>query len=171
MGPEYSKSYYLAMIILFPTLISGTQQIAKTTIIAKKLIKYQAKCMMVTGVMGLLVSYFLSMRIGAAGVCIGTALTSLCNIAYMNIIYKKKAGIDVFIFYKKCYLKLIPCYAIAIISGMVVVKLVTVNGWIGFLIKALLICIIYALTILFIYANKEEKRVLIKYAKKIIGVK
>ena len=88
-----------------------------------------------------------------------------------NVIYKKIAGIDVFKFYKKCYLKLIPCYAIAVFSGMAVVRLISVNGWIGFLVKALLICIIYALTILFIYANKEEKQVLIKYVQKIIGVK
>ena len=43
-GSEYEKSYYCALIILFPTLISATQQIANTTVIAKKLVKYNAIC-------------------------------------------------------------------------------------------------------------------------------
>ena len=79
MGPDYAKTYYCALIILFPTLISSTQQIANTTVIAKNLVKYQAKCMTITGVVGLVISYALSMFVGSLGVCIGTAVTSLAN--------------------------------------------------------------------------------------------
>lgn len=171
MGPEYTKSYYLAMIILFPTLISATQQIAKTTVIAKKLIKYQALCMIVTGVLGLALSYGLSVSIGAAGVCIGTAVTSLANIAFMNVIYQKKAGIDVFVFYKECYLKLIPCYGISALLGFAVMKLIPVSGWIGLAIKAALIICVFAATIVCIYLTKHEKRQFSGYVKRLLGVK
>ncbi len=162
MGAEYTDSYYLAIVILLPTLISATQQIAKTTVIAKKLIKYQAMCMTFTGVMGLVLSYVLSMRIGAMGVCIGTAVTSLCNISYMNVIYKKKAGINVFEFYKKCYLKLIPCYALVLAVGLVVSRYVPLSGWLGLAVKAVIITVVFAAVMLLFYIKKSEIRSLLK---------
>lgn len=167
MGPNYAKSYYLTIIILLPTLISATQQIAKTAVIAKKLVKYQALCMSVTGVLGLGISYLLSMKIGALGVCIGTALTSLANISYMNIIYKKKAGINVFEFYKKCYLKLIPCYAVVLVLGITVSKLIPLTGWFGLGVKAVAVGVIFALTMLIGYTTKAEKNLLLKAVKKL----
>jgi O-antigen/teichoic acid export membrane protein len=166
MGPNYTKSYYLAIIILFPTLISATQQIAKTTVIAKKLVKYQALCMSVTGVVGLCISYLLSMKIGAAGVCIGTALTSLVNITYMNFIYKKKAGINVFEFYKKCYLRLVPCYATILILGIAAVRLIPLGGWVGLGVKAIVVGILFVVVMLFGYTTKEEKNMVLRFLKK-----
>ncbi len=167
MGQEYTKSYYLAIIILFPTLISATQQIAKTTVIAKKLIKYQAICMIFTGVIGLAASYLLSIKIGAAGVCIGTAMTSIVNITYMNFVYKKKAGINVFEFYKKCYLRLIPCYAVILVLGFAAAKFIPLSGWVGLGVKALIVGLIFAVTMLIGYATKDEKKQLIGFVKKL----
>ena len=158
MGPDYTKTYYLAMIILLPTLISATQQIAKTTVIAKKLIKYQAMCMSVSGVFGLAISYILSLKIGALGVCIGTAVTSLINITYMNTVYKRKAGINVFEFYKKCYLRLIPCYALTAVLGLTIAHYIQLTGWIGLAVKALLITLVFAVIMLLFYITKEEKQ-------------
>lgn len=166
LGPNYTKSYYLTVIILFPTLISATQQIAETTVIAKKLVKYQALCMSVTGVVGLGISYLLAMKIGAAGVCIGTALTSLANIIYMNFIYKKKAGINVFEFYKKCYLKLLPCYAIILVLGITASRLIPITGWVGLGLKAVAIGIIFVTVMLIGYTTKEEKNRLLRFIKK-----
>lgn len=158
MGEEYTKSYYLALIILLPTLISATQQIAKTTVIAKKLIKYQAIGMIFTGTLGLLASYLMSLKIGALGVCLGTALTSIANISFMNVIYKKKAGINVFTFYKKCYLKLIPCYVISIIVGFTIVKLIPFFGWKWLILKAFLVAVTFFVIIFLFYMTKDEKK-------------
>ncbi len=168
MGPDFEKTYYLAMIILLPTLISATQQIAKTTVIAKKLIKYQAICMIFTGVLGLLVSYLLSIYIGALGVCIGTALTSIINIIVMNVVYKKKAGINVFEFYKKCYLRLIPCYGISLVAGLAVAKAIPLGGWIGLGVKAILISVIFFSCALVFCISKEEKKSLLKTIKNLV---
>jgi O-antigen/teichoic acid export membrane protein len=168
MGKNYVKSYYLAMIILFPTLISSTQQIAKTTVIAKKLIKYQAIGMIFTGTFGLLASYFMSMKVGALGVCLGTAITSIINILFMNVIYKKKAGINVFVFYKKCYLKLVPCYAIGTVIGLLISKNIHILGWKGLALKAFLIIISFLAVVYLTYTTKEEKSKLHSSLKKVI---
>lgn len=161
MGPEYEKSYYCALLIILPTFISGTQQIANTTVIAKNLIRYQSYCMMITGVLGLAVSFVLSMYIGAIGVCVGAAITALMNTAFMNTIYYKKAGINVFEFYKKCYLKAIPCYVIVAVIGFLISSYIALTGWMGFLIKALLIAAIYVIVFILLFFSKTERQSLI----------
>ncbi|MEE1198585.1 MAG: oligosaccharide flippase family protein [Acutalibacteraceae bacterium] len=166
MGPDYAKTYYCALIILFPTLISSTQQIASTTVIAKNLVKYQAKCMTITGVVGLVISYALSMFVGSLGVCIGTAVTALTNMVYMNTIYYRKAGINVFEFYKKVYLKAVPCYAIVAIIGLIVTRFITFSGWMGLIIKAATVSVIYLTTLGLLYLSKQDRCAILNRIKK-----
>ncbi len=158
MGPEYARTYYCAIVIFIPTLISATQQIANTTVIAKKLIKYQAICMTITGTLGLAISYVLSIHIGAMGVCVGTAVTSIANMIYMNVVYKSKAQINVFEFYKKAYIKAIPCYAITIALGLMVSSLISISGWMGLIIKGIAVVAIFITVFFVIYTSNKEKR-------------
>ncbi|MBQ8839830.1 MAG: oligosaccharide flippase family protein [Clostridia bacterium] len=164
----YEKSYWCALIIMLPTVISATQQIANTTVIAKKLVKYQAICMIVTGTLGLVVSIVASLFLGSIGVCIGTAVASLANIVYMNFIYSKKAGINVFKYYKKCYLRAIPCFAIVIPLGLLVCHFIPLSSWIGIIVKGICVVAIYALVFLLIYFSKEDKKKLIDKIKGIL---
>ena len=166
MGPEFSKTYICALIILFPTLVSATMQIANTTVIAKNLIKYHAICMIITGVLGLAISYVLALTLGSIGVCVGTAFTALVNTAYNNYIYKKKAGIDIFKFYKKCYLKAIPCYALVFGLSLMILNLINIEGWAGFIVKAVVVAIIYGIVFFTLYMEKEERKRILFFIKK-----
>lgn len=157
-GSEFEKSYYCAMIILFPSLISATMQIANTTVIAKKMVHYNAICMIVTGTLGLALSYVLSIYIGAIGVCVGTAFTSIANITFMNFIYHKKLRINMFNFYKKCYLRAIPCFAITIISSLFIGQYINVSGWLGVIIKGIIVVAIFVTVFFAIYFTNEEKK-------------
>ena len=168
MGPEYAKTYYCAAIILFPTLVGATMQIANTTVIAKNLIHYQAKFMIASGVIGLAVSYVASIFLGSIGVCLGTTITALANTAFMNYVYKKKAGINIFEFYKKCYVKAIPCFLITILACINLVKLVTLGGWRGLIIKAAVICLVFAIVFFVGYFSREEKKKLLDTVKQFV---
>ncbi|MBQ4613058.1 MAG: oligosaccharide flippase family protein [Clostridia bacterium] len=143
MGPEYEKTYYCTMIILLPTLISASMQIAGTTVIAKNLIRYQAIWMIISGTIGLALSYVLSIYVGAIGVCIGTATTALANTVFNNVIYKKKAGINMTEFYKKCYPRAIPVYGVALAFGFLVLPLVPLTGWLGLVVKAAMLAVVF----------------------------
>ena len=165
MGPDYVKTYYCALIILFPTLISSTQQIANTTVIAKNLVKYQAKCMTITGVVGLVISYVLSMFVGSLGVCIGTAVTTIANTIYMNTIYYRKAGINVFEFYKRVYFRAVPCYAFTIIVSFLATHLILFDGWFGLAVKGAVVAAIYVVVFGLIYFSKADRIALLKGVK------
>ena len=166
MGEAYLKSYYCAVILMFPTFLSASQQIGHTTVIAKNLIKYKARCMIITGVAGLVLSYLLSFRLGAMGVCIGTAVTALANIVYMNIVFRKYAGIPMKSFYKQCYLKAIPCYGLGLLFGLVFSQVVPVAGWRGLLIKAFGVCVVYGALIWSIYLSRNERARVLSFIKR-----
>lgn len=163
MGPEYSRTYYLAIIILIPTMIASTQQIATTTLIAKKLVKYQAICMVCTGTIGLGIGFALSFLIGAFGVCIGTSIAAILNIVIFNIIYQKKAGIDIITFYKKSYLRACPCFVISVVLGLLLASKLPIGGWFGLIIKASIVSVIYAVAFWIGYFSKTEKKALLKH--------
>ena len=138
------------------------------TVIAKNLIHYQAKFMIASGVIGLAVSYVASIFLGSIGVCLGTAITALANTAFMNYVYKKKAGINIFEFYKKCYVKAIPCFLITILACINLVKLVTLGGWRGLIIKAAVICLVFAIVFFVGYFSREEKKKLLDTVKQFV---
>ncbi len=156
MGPEYSRTYYCTLIIILPTLISSSLQIASTTVIAKNLVKYQARCMIVTGCLGLAFSYIASIFLGSIGVCLGTAMAALLNILYMNTIYIKKAGINMFDFYKKTYLRAIPSYGLSAFISFFILSFININGWIGLIIKGILVSVIYLVIIILVYFKVSE---------------
>lgn len=166
MGEEYIKAYYCAVILLFPTLLSSSQQIGHTTVIAKNLIKYKARCMIITGVLGLIISYVLALLWGSIGVCIGTAVTALANIVYMNVIFHKKAGINMPRFYKLCYLKAIPCYAVALLLGFVATWLIPIQGWIGLIVEVMVVTVIYGIMIVTVYVSHDERQRVLALIKK-----
>ena len=166
MGKEFEKTYLCALIILFPTLLSATYQIAGTTVIAKNLIRYKAICMIITGVLGLIISYFLSLYIGAIGVCVGTAVTAILNTIYNNYIYKTKANINMTEFYKKCFFKAVPCYIIVAVLGLTISKLLPLSGWIGFIVKACIVALIFLMVFMFFYVNKEERKYIFSLFKR-----
>lgn len=170
-GSEYEKSYYCAMIILFPTLITSTQQIANTTVIAKKLVKYNALCMLVTGTLGLGISFLLSYYIGALGVCIGTAFTAIANAIFMNFVYHKKAGINMINFYKKCYLRAIPCFVLTIALGLVCSHYINIEGWLGIIIEGVIVVALFIIVFFFIYFTREEKKKAFSYMKRFLKIK
>ena len=165
MGPEYEKTYICTLILILPTLISATQQIPSTTVIAKNLVRYQAICMTVTGTLGLGISYVLSLYIGSIGVCLGTAISAMINIAYMSTVYKKHAEINMYEFYKKVYLMAIPTYTVSVVVSYLLIKLVHISGWYGLVLKGSVVSVVYLLITFLFYCNKAEKGKLFGFAK------
>lgn len=168
MGPEYAKTYYCTLILIFPTLISSSQQIASTTVIAKNLVKYQALCMLMTGTVGLGVSYISSKFIGAIGVCIGTAVAALANTVFMNFVYIKKAGLDMFKFYKQVYLRAVPAYILSAVISWFSVSFINILGWKGLIIKGIVISLIYFVAVFLFCINSDEKKKIAGLLKKVL---
>ena len=71
-----------------------------------------------------------------------------------------------FEFYKKCYLRLIPCYAVILVLGMAAARFIPVGGWLGLGIKAVAVGSIFAVVMLIGYTTKDEKNMVLRFVKK-----
>ena len=89
----------------------------------------------------------------------------LLNVGYMQIIYYTKAGINVFEFYKKTYLKAFPCYALVILISMSIMRFVTIGGWLGLICKAFVVGIVYLIVFGFLYFSSEDRKSLLRRLK------
>lgn len=158
MGDEFIVSYYCVLLLAFPTIFEYSQQIANTTIIAKNKVKLQAIGLMTTSLINLVISPVLSYSLGAVGVSAGIVITALLNFIYQNILYYRVLKIDVFRFYRQCYLTiLIPIAGGIIISG-ILVKFVLISGWLGIIVEGAISVAVFFILTWFCHVSEMEKK-------------
>lgn len=165
MGQDYVMSYYCTILILFPALLEYSQQIGKTTIIAKNLVKWQAIGFSIIGVVTLGLSFLLGYYFGVVGVCTSICIAGCANVVWQCYIFSHKLHMDMKSFYLKCYLPmLIPCLLTVFLGGYLV-SLFSHSGWFYLVIKACIVSMVYLAAYFLFAMNKERKRALFQKLK------
>jgi len=158
MGSNYSVAYYVALLLITPSIVTLTQEIAYTMLVAINEIKYRAIASVMAAVCSILISVTLAPKFGAIGVgfgiCIGTILGSVIG---MNIVYSKVLKIDIMTFFKECHLKMILPLALTLILALLLQWLLPVSRMFLFIIKAGFIGIIYLVLLWLLGLNTFEK--------------
>ena len=159
MGDDYRSAAFCAILMFLPDLLLFTQQIANDTVIAKNEVKHMAYSNIGMAVICVALSFPLSRRYGAMGSSIAITISYFFNFIYMNIVYYRRLHIDVFDFFRKCYLSFILPYAITIIAAKLVLPLISRSGWTGLLLKTAVITVIYFILIWLLALSEEEKKI------------
>lgn len=171
MGKEFVKVWPCALILFIPDIMIFSQQIANTTVIAKNKVKQQAIGYIIMAVCCVSLSFMLSKIMGSLGACISIGVGYSVLFIYMNILYYKELKINVYGFYKECYFKLaLPMIMVAIIGFLICTKVFHISGWVGLIIRAISVMILYFL-VMFFFLNKQEKEMLKNVLSKIKGKK
>ena len=61
-------------------------------------------------------------------------------------------------FYKKCYLRALPCFAITIVLGLLINHFVPLLGWKGIIVKGCAVVFVFAVVFFLLYFTKKEKK-------------
>lgn len=172
MGIDYVKAWPCAVLMFIPDLLLVSQQIGHTTVIAKNRVKEQAIGYVIMAVICVVLSFILSPRFGVIGSAVSIAVSYLFQYIYMNILFKKLLGIDIFTFFRKCYGSfIIPLLLSGICSYYVSNERIILSGWKGIVIKAVSIGCIYFIFVIFAL-TKEEKVILKSYiVRKLLKLK
>ena len=158
MGEEFLVAYFCTVILALPTIFEYSQQIANTTIIAKNKVKLQSIGLLVTSLINVIISPILSSYWGAWGVSLSIVITAFLNLIYINIIYYKVLKINVFEFYKKCYISILISIAASIAVILPIIKFIPGNGWMSLIIKAAISGFVFLLFVLFVHVKKDERK-------------
>lgn len=171
VGSEYKNLYICIILLCTPYLVSSSQQIANTSLVALNKIKYIAIINVITGILNLVLIYNVAGKYGIIGVCCIIGFTFWIRIVLYNFLYYKLLSINIFDFFKECHLKLLLPILISFIFAIVInlyvpVSYISTNAWIQFLVKIILIIFDYFVVMWLFGLNKFEKNLIFSFMNK-----
>lgn len=169
MGTSFKSSYFVALLLIAPGIITLTQEIANTALIAKNEIKYRAISSLMVATISIILSIVLSQKYGAVGSAFSIFIANIIGLViFMNYVYYKIIKINVFRFFKECHFKMIFPFLTTIIIGLCIQYFVPVHSLFLFMIKAGVLALIYILLMWIFALNKFEKKLFVDLFKNIL---
>ena len=156
-GAGYQEGYYVALIIMFPLLLSLSQSIGTQILWALNRHKIQAVLKICLAVLNIFLTYFLIQWNPTIGAAIGTAIAlMLGDVVVMNIVFRKDIGISVWKYYIGILKGILPAL---VISGVIayLFSMIGLTGWTGLLVNVAVLCIVYLVLMLIFGLNKNER--------------
>ena len=165
VGPEFRKSYYVMLFLVFPSLITSTEAIANDTVYAENKVRYTAPIILATSFLGLAASFVFSPKFGAVGSAACTCLALLIYAVWLNMFYKRKLQLNIGAFFYNCHFRITLSMLISIIIGFVIKNLVPIDGWFSLAIAAGTYTVVYLINAYFFAFNKDEKQLILGFVK------
>lgn len=158
MGRSFVDSYFVAVLILAPGIITYTEAIGDTLLSVVNEIRWRAYLFIGAALTGCIISIFLATKYGAIGCGIGifTSLL-LCKTIGMNIVYEKVLGLDIKRFFLNCHLKLVWPLLIALVPVLIIHQFIHATNWLYLISEILIYAIVYSFSMWFMGMNVSEK--------------
>lgn len=165
LGSGYEKVYICAVLLILPSLIELPQQVAKTALLAKDVVKQQAIIYILMAVINIAVSLVLIPQLGAIGAAAAIFVSYMFRTAACNYLYKKHLNIKIGAYFKSAYLGWLPAAIITLVSGVFINRLFAQVNFINFILSVLCMAIIYFIIIFFTDLDKELRNKILKRLK------
>ncbi|CEN43375.1 Polysaccharide biosynthesis protein [Capnocytophaga canis] len=166
VGKNYIESYYIAVIVMIGYTTPLIQKFANSILEAKNLFKYNALIYLGCIVLGMLSSLFLVEKFGVIGVISGIATGWIIAQIIMNVFFVKKLGLDIILFFKLTAKGLVFVFVLTLVVSFLITQIVLFKvGWLDFMIKAVLIGIVYICSLYTIGMNTQEKGMIVSLIK------
>jgi O-antigen/teichoic acid export membrane protein len=168
-GADYSRSYYMALIIMIPVTIPLIQNLGIEIQRAKNQHKFRSWVYLFIALGNILISIPLTKLFGGIGAAIGTSIAlTIGNIFIMNWYYHTKVGLDIHYFGKQIA-ALLPALLIPAFTGYLIMHYINLNYIPNFIIYATVFILIFSTSMWFIGLNKYEKDLISNPIRKLIG--
>ncbi len=168
MGRNFINSYYVALLLIWPSIISLTQEIANTALIAKNEIRYRAVISITIAFMSTALSVIMSPKFGAIGAAVSIFIANIIgHVIIMNIVYYKVLKINIFRFLRACHLKMLFPFLFTILLGFIVQYLFPTQSLLIFMFKVIFITTVYCLLMWRFSMNQYEKSLIYSLLRKI----
>ena len=171
LGEGYEEVYICALLIILPSYFQLPQEIGNTTVVAEGKVKLQAFAFMLMAAINIALAYPLTKCFGVIGLCCSIMIAYLIRTISMDVIFYKILSINVFEFFKKSYIHIIPFQIVATIFTIVIFQFIDLSGWLGLCTKIIICTVCYILTMWFLCMNPSEKTIVLTPIKKLLKIK
>ncbi len=157
--PEnYQSAYYVALLMILPSLVLRTQDIASTLTWAENKLKARSFMYILNAVISVALSVILVPRLHALGAGVAIFVgTVFAQIIGMHFIYTRVMHLDMWELYKNCQSKMIIPGLICMVVGFVLQRYIPSPNLLHFVLKACVAGVVYIVAIWFMYMNAGEK--------------
>ncbi|MBW9145264.1 oligosaccharide flippase family protein [Clostridium sp. CM027] len=155
-GEGYDLSYYIAILLMIPQMLSIVQSLFATMLEAMN--KHRVKALIYLGVaiFNLILSLILVKSLGAIGCALGTAVGMIINSLLNNLYYKFKLNLDMGYYWRNISNLILPtilCLGI----GYMVVKFINPINYIDIFLFGVIFTTLHLLVFWMLGLNKSEK--------------
>ncbi len=165
LGDGYQKVYYCAILIIFPSLIELPQQIAKTALLAKEVVKPQAIIYVVMVVLTVIISFITVPVFGAIGASAAIFISYIFRTVAENFLYKKYLNINIGEYFKNMYFKWSFSAILVLLVGFGLNSIFKDVNFITFVASVCIMAIVYFITLFFTDIEKNDRILLLKKFK------
>lgn len=158
MGVGYEDAYLGLLLVLIPGIFYNSLQIANTTMVVQKRVKEQAIITIMMGVLNIALAFPLAKKYGVIGACLSICIAYVFRAIAYNVIYHKILPVNIPQFISKCYIRMSLPIIATIAFGFGLNYLIQDAGWLIFVIKVTMVCVVYLGLAFVIGLTKEEKR-------------
>jgi len=171
MGPDFVKSYYVAVLLITPGFIYLTQEIANTFLFVVDKMKYRSVISIISSIFSLILSSILALKYGAIGAAIGIcAAYTLGHVIGMNFVFWKLLKLDIPRFFLNCHLKMLLPLCLSLTAGFLIQVYIPANSLLTFVPKAFLLASVYVLLMWLLGLNRSEKELIMSLVRKTVSL-
>lgn len=168
VGKGFETAYYIAIILIVPLCVPLIQNLGISIMQAKNMHKFRSILLAIIAIANIAISIPLAKLFDGIGSAIGTSISLILgNIIILNIYYQKKVGINIIKFWKEIIKMSIP-FTIPVIIILIIMKFVTLHGYINLIVFGGIYTIIYSIVSYLLVMNKYEKSIIHKFIKRFI---
>lgn len=157
IGEGFIDTYFIAICLIAPNIITMTQQIGTTLSYVENEVKYNASISFSAAILSFALCLLAADRYGAVGCAVAVFISLTLSAVAMNIFYKKKLGIDIWYFFKHCHFKIMPVLIAMLCILWYISNTFDIAHFIPFGLTALVFVIAYILICYRFLFNSEEK--------------
>ena len=167
-GENYSTAYNIALLLIIPVTVPLVQNLGIEIQRSKNMHKARSIVYLLIAIANVLISIPLIKQFGPVGAALGTAISLFVgNIVFMNWYYQKRIGLDMFYFWKQIF-GFIPALITPCTVGVIIMKMVNIDGLIKLGVYSIIYAIVYAISMYFLGMNEEEKKLVINPIKNLL---
>lgn len=166
VGETFNASYYVFLFLVFVNIISLTLSIAMDVVYAENRIKHTAMRVLISSLIGLVLSIIVTPKYGAVGCAAATGLALvLTQILYVDF-YQRKMGLDMGYFFRNCHLRIMPLIVVYALIGYFICRNLIINNWFMLFVVIGVYTIGYFAVAWFLLANDYEKGLILGFVTK-----
>lgn len=168
-GPAYADAFWVAVLTMFPLCIPLIQNTGLSIVVAQNKHRFRSIVYLIIAIANVISTYLIVPYLGIIGAALCSCVSYLLGQGLaMNLYYYKVTGLDIPRFWGNILrMAIIP--GGMMVAGLFVMRHITLDSWLTFLLGVVTYTGIYALLMYCFAMNNYEKDIIRKPVKKILG--